>query len=406
MQDTLLELENLKKKESKIGQQDAKDAANLIMNIYKDTKDISLLVNTLVDFHYSVSKCFFTKFYSLFNEEDTLQAVVNELIKIQKSKKSNSTRIINNAFSMIGIYVNQNSKLPSVTKIFNYLLFLTEKENGFSKQTLEKFNRQVISCCKNDFLNIDIAMLKDIERKRIYRFIIALSDAQMLSLEDKQVVEWIEKNGFTLPKTVPIKMVPISDGIQEVLKNDSKKKDIVSEPQKANESKKENKKENNKENKPSDTEINLMNTLTKAQNVAESISKVLNEDLGTINQLKSQINAKDKELTILTDNLKKQGEKILNLNSLITKKERMLQEDSTKIQDLTERLKSSLQMDSVSNNQKLITLKKDIANNLQLEYEDFQESLSSKYSEDEFEANRATLSRIFRTLKRLSIEFE
>ena len=73
------------------------------------------------------------------------------------------------------------------------------------------------------------------------------------------------------------------------------------------------------------------------------------------------------------------------------------------VSDLTERLRTSLNMDSISKNQELITLKNDISEALKLDYADYTKSKDGPYNEDLFEAYRSTLTRIFKLLKRYGI---
>ena len=80
-----------------------------------------------------------------------------------------------------------------------------------------------------------------------------------------------------------------------------------------------------------------------------------------------------------------------------------LAEKNGQIEDLTQRLRASLQMDSISKTQELITLKNDISEALKLDYADYTKSKDSPHSDDLFEAYRATLGRIFKLLKRFEI---
>ncbi len=84
-------------------------------------------------------------------------------------------------------------------------------------------------------------------------------------------------------------------------------------------------------------------------------------------------------------------------------KEKRINELERQVADLTERLRTSLQMDEISKSQELITLKNDISEALKLDYADFAKSKERPYNEDLFEAYRSTLTRIFKLLKRFDI---
>ena len=75
----------------------------------------------------------------------------------------------------------------------------------------------------------------------------------------------------------------------------------------------------------------------------------------------------------------------------------------SKVNDLTERLRVSLQMKGVSENQELMTLKNEIFKAIKLDYADFEKSKDKGNSKDLFKVYKAMLTRIFKQLKRLDI---
>ena len=73
--------------------------------------------------------------------------------------------------------------------------------------------------------------------------------------------------------------------------------------------------------------------------------------------------------------------------------------------DLTNRLKRSLDMDKVKENQELVTLKSEISSAFRLICADFHNSKQKEYSQDLFEVYRSYLSNIFKGFERLGISF-
>jgi hypothetical protein len=87
----------------------------------------------------------------------------------------------------------------------------------------------------------------------------------------------------------------------------------------------------------------------------------------------------------------------------IIEAEKQIAELNAKVEDLTQRLKTSLSMDRITHNQELLTLKTEIARVLAPEYEDYQISKDVPYDADEYIARGCSLHRIFRLLKRFGI---
>lgn len=77
-----------------------------------------------------------------------------------------------------------------------------------------------------------------------------------------------------------------------------------------------------------------------------------------------------------------------------------------KVDELSERLRVSLQMNDVSKNQELVTLKKEISKAVKLDYADFEKSKDKNHSKDLYKVYKSMLSRIFKQLRRLDISFE
>jgi hypothetical protein len=87
----------------------------------------------------------------------------------------------------------------------------------------------------------------------------------------------------------------------------------------------------------------------------------------------------------------------------IIEAEKQIAELNAKVEDLTQRLKTSLCMSSINHNQELLTLKANIASAITPEYEDYQIGKDVPYDADEYIARGASLHRIFRCLKRLGV---
>lgn len=94
---------------------------------------------------------------------------------------------------------------------------------------------------------------------------------------------------------------------------------------------------------------------------------------------------------------------VTETENIIAELEAKLDEITLERDSLKEKLDISFKMDSSTETLNMITLKKDIASGLEFEFKSFNESLEDEYNEDNFEAYRWTISRMFRTLTRLGV---
>jgi hypothetical protein len=83
-----------------------------------------------------------------------------------------------------------------------------------------------------------------------------------------------------------------------------------------------------------------------------------------------------------------------------------VRENEVRVIDLSERLKNSLQMDNISQNQELITLKTNLQNSLKVEYADYLVSKDSDCNPDTYGALIGSLTRTFKILRRFGITIE
>jgi hypothetical protein len=90
---------------------------------------------------------------------------------------------------------------------------------------------------------------------------------------------------------------------------------------------------------------------------------------------------------------------------LLEQKNQQIAELTVKIDNLSERLRLSFQMDAISRNQEVLSLKKNIAGALKIQYDDYVENRNTLYSEANYEAFKVDLNQVFRVLKRFGIEF-
>jgi hypothetical protein len=157
---------------------------------------------------------------------------------------------------------------------------------------------------------------------------------------------------------------------------------------------------NTEDRAPDDTiALQVLRGIEKSQVEILSSLRMLSENKSSIESLANSLNIKETELGVLRNNV---AQKERQNESLISE----IAEMKKKNDDMTERLRTALQMDGISKSQELTTLKNDISEALKLEYADYTKSRERPCDEDLFEAYRATLSRIFKVLRRFGISCE
>ena len=143
---------------------------------------------------------------------------------------------------------------------------------------------------------------------------------------------------------------------------------------------------------------------TKAK-AKEIISNLPNEDASV--RFAEQIN--EIEFKILSNIEKTQVDIVAMLKKLTADSESRAAKElenielRKKVDDLSERLRVSLQMNDVSKNQELVTLKSEISKAVKLDFADYDKSKNKGHSKDLFKVYRSMLARIFKQLGRLGI---
>jgi len=147
----------------------------------------------------------------------------------------------------------------------------------------------------------------------------------------------------------------------------------------------------------------LYKTLSNASKEAAILFHSLSESNGTVSLLRKDIENRDSRITELLATIKENEHLIEGLQRKFNDSQQMILKNEASIDDLSGRLKNSLQMESVSQNQELITLKTNLQNSLKVEYADYLVSKDSECNSDTYGALIGSLARIFKTLRRFGI---
>ena len=150
----------------------------------------------------------------------------------------------------------------------------------------------------------------------------------------------------------------------------------------------------------------LLQMVQKANSEMQTLLRTIVNTNETPSALRKQITDRDDQIRAFRVKAAEDERRMSALQAEIDLRDTAIAKLRVENDDLTDRLKRTLQLNATEDNQALAALKADIVTALKLEYVDYQDSMEKAYSPDQFEAAQASLSRIFKKLKRLNITFD
>jgi chromosome segregation ATPase len=147
----------------------------------------------------------------------------------------------------------------------------------------------------------------------------------------------------------------------------------------------------------------LLSILTSASKEAATLLQSISGNNGTISLLRKDIASRDTKITELSSIISERDHERTELQRKITDVQNVLHDKENSVSDLSERLKTAMQMDNISQNQELLTLKTNLQNGLKVEYSDYLASKDVECNPDSYGALLGSLARIFKTLRRFGI---
>ena len=351
-----------------------KSAVESLSELYSEGKDAKVIAEYLIKLHYSVCQSFFEEVVSEIGNDDVL-AISEALINNEQFRKGKPNNIMYPKGFVAVLALAQKRKYQAAFLILNNILWQSEKpegfpdgcKNNFNKYVVEKSGLSAIQSIMNQITD-GVVICKEYEKKRLVRFLDSVVNNVVTVVEDKKESPASENTDSELK--------PHADPSQSPPAPDMSKQDHVETPTKR---------------------------LEKTQQEILATLRELTENRASIDSLTDLLNRKDAELASARAEISNKENQITSLGFDLGAKDKRIEEEAEKIADLTDRLRTSLQMDDISKSQELMTLKNDISEALKLDYADFIKSKENEYSQDLFEAYRSTLTRIFKLLKRFGI---
>jgi len=349
--DTIVtELDELKKKKSKIAKE---KSVNIITNIFNQNKDYDFVINWIMKFHYSICEAFFDECNLSDNEAEKM---VSAFLDNESFKKNRNKSSFNRGFLVCKSFLQKNINKSAISKLAIFIIRLGDKNKYFSDELISSFKKYIIDKeLYSDFESLADTLEKEDEKRLIQHFL------KTINCDNKV------------------------DGSIDVVD------DITH-------------KQTNSRQFEMQFEI--------IENIAKGIDKLLNMSEAVpalkiaIENDKAVFAAKDKEI----EQLKSELNQFKYENSLLNEEKIKLQEQINKnmieIESLDRDLKTLSQMNKDIKKQELDTLIKKVSDSLKFEYENYRLSSPTDFSEENFKANYAGLQHIFNILKRFGFNFE
>ncbi|ADU26814.1 hypothetical protein [Ethanoligenens harbinense] len=358
-----------------------KKAVAILLTMSEEINNAKQVADYLMKLHYSVCPAYFNRAATELSNEQ-LATIVEEFRtneQFQKDKPQNF--LYPKGFGSV-LSLTKASKYELAFSILNYILIRSESGSQFADGCKNNFKKTIVDVNGLSFVqklyevvNADAFKANPFEKQRFERFLDAVVDR-------------------TVSTTIDVSQPPAV----KVAQAETAKEE---EPVQTSSIKAEKTK-----NYDSQISKDALVKIESTQTEILLLLRRLTENRAAIDTLSMQIQKKNGEIATAQATIRER-EQQLSFSTLELKKiKTTLSSSEAQVSDLTERLRTSLNMDEISKNQELATLKNDISEALKLDYSDFMASKGSEYSSDLFEAYRSTLTRIFKLLKRFGITYE
>ena len=349
-------------------------AVDALLILFSDTENYGVIVKYLMKLHYSVCGAFIRKLIT--SQKD------NEIKQFTKSLAEDEAFIGSKAqnvlypkgFAIVAVLL-QLGKYDCAYIVLNKILLKSKKQESFQEGSINKFSDYVLSKCDRSCVGELMSQLinrtipcDDSSRERMLRFLGRFNESTL----DNTVEHPDDEKSESAEPTV------ITTG------------EAVSAPPKQQGSDRD--------------EVVSLKEFRKAHREIVTLLNAVTNSKEANDMLVASLAQRDSEVSALTAEKTRQSGQIADLNVEVAGLRGQLKELDQQNADLTERLKCSLQMDRISTDQELATLKSGIAEALKLDYADYVSSVNDEYSPDLFELYRAALTRIFKLLKRYGID--
>lgn len=363
----------IKDKQSK----QAKEVIDLMLSYYSETQDKLKVANYLMGSNPAICLGFFELAIQSLDPESQIQSIYSA-IRSTDSYKDNKNHAATVRGFIISAVMIKNS-IPIARGILVQTLADIEKNGSFSEAVVNHFKRNVLDYCGSlepiKLLGEEPWYDKE-SKNRFIRFMHKVYSSIVTIITPPKTKEFEVSQPIQNTSTSPLLNTPeVVEHSVAVHENDAVL-GIAKE---------------------------LKNILCSASKEATLLTQSLSDTNGTISALRKGILDRDSQIKQLSLTISEGNQTIANLQHMIEENQQTLLEKESRIDDLSEQLKDSLNMGRISNNQDMITLKANLQNSLKVEYADYLIGKESECNPINYGALIDSLTRVFKTMRRYDI---
>lgn len=391
MEEKIKEFDILVEKKAKTTKDNTDKAVKILLNIYKAENNPAFLVKKLISASHVVTSEYGRRYIPSMSKSE-INDINTEIIKNLNTPKMQLQSLLPVAFSFAAMGFSRSCHKQEFLPLLKSAIIKCEDKNSFTETKCKIFKDHLLDKCEALVLELDFSEWKEYDRKRLDNFLLATFPTETelnKVLYTKIIVNWRERYNFKTSNTEPQKTLPLPvvpnaskaeqtpEEVKRILGNSSaiKIEKYVSELEK------------------------LYNNAFEKNNAFASLENTLLGEKTKLNLANQAISQKNLEIKNLQ-------EKYLVLEKLSSELTAEIEEKSAEILDLNTRLKKAFSVDSITQNQELVSLKNNISNSLKLQYADFGELSMAEMSGDNYQFFKITLRQVFKTLERYGIEFD
>lgn len=359
------------------------EAVLILIESFSKNKDYNTVVDWLVKFPHSVCETFFKQYKMTDNEAECF---LNAFKKNQCFNKKNNVTVFNRGLVLCEAFLRNNINKTITAELSASVIFYGKLDNGFSAKLIEYFQKYINDKGQLDnFISLLDALKNKADKDMILSFLADVEKNEnkearnesnpnwQNSLVDKTENENITEQHVSNKKSLTDNSLPKKTAIQHQLMIDQLR--------------------------------NISKTLVEQVNNLTNTNSIISTLKTAVENGKNAIAAKEVEIIRLNQELEGCKQRCSSLIAEKAELEEKMSNQSSEIANLNERLKTAFQMDTLSKNQEIETLFKNVSDALKAEYDEYCSS-DTTFNEDNFQANYASLQRIFKILKRFGFNFE
>lgn len=359
------------------------EAALILIELFSENKDYNTIVNWFVKFPHSVCEEFFKQYRIT---DDEAECFLNAFKKNKCFNKKNNVTVFNRGLVLCEAFLRYNINKSITAELSASVIFNGKLDNGFSAKMVEYFQKYIRDKGQLDnFISLLDTLKNKADKDMILSFL-----ADVEKSENKDTSNESNSNGqdSSVDKTENGNITEKRDLEEKSLPDNSLPKKTAIQHQLVVEQLRN----------ISQTLVEQVNNLTNTNSIISTLKTAVENG-------KNAIDAKEAEILRLNQELEDCKQRRSDLAVEKAALEEKICKQSSEIANLNERLKTAFQMDTLSKNQELETLVKNVSDTLKAEYDEYCSS-DTIFNEDNFQANYASLQRIFKILKRFGFNFE